>query len=173
MKFTLPSGQVVFHDWYATEKAQQVLSRTNGGMMMFVWEAILEDGRVIRQFDDVNFSRAITDEDFVPPEDSRLSVDTLEKEHVSQFRLHPIAFIKKNAPWFQQPIVVNLRKGRDERLTSMWETDFTPRTGYSLRRTVLGMKRKVGNEEISMFVVLSPSGQITICSDTNQSFEGE
>lgn len=173
MKFILPSGQVVFHDWYATEKAQSLLSATNGGMMMFIWEATLEDGTVIRQFDDVNFSRAMTDEDFVPPEDSRLSVDALAKERVSQFRLHPIAFVKKNAPWFQQPIVVNLRLERDERLTSFWETDFSPRTGYTLRRTVVGLKRKVGDEEISTFVVISPSGQITICGDTNQSFEGE
>lgn len=170
---TLPSGQVVFNDWYATEKAKQLLARTNGGMLMFVWEAILEDGRVIRQFDDVNFSRAMTDEDFVPPEDSRLSVDALGKERVSQFRLHPIAFVKKNAPWFQQPIVVSLNLKRGERLTSFWETDFSPRTGYTLRRTVVCLKRTVGTEEISTFVVLSPSGQITICGDTNQSFEGE
>lgn len=172
-QFILPSGQVVFYDWYATEKAQQILAATNGGMLMFAWEAILEDGRVIRQFDDVIFSRAITDEDFVPPEDSRLSVDALGKERVSQFRLHPIAYVKKNCPWFQQPVVVSLRLARDERLTSLWETDFSPRTGYTLRRTVIGIKRKVGEEEVGTFVVLSPSGQITICSDTNQSFEGE
>jgi hypothetical protein len=171
--FRLPSGQVVFNDWYATEKAKLVLATTNGGMMMFAWEACLEDGTVIRQFGDVVFSRAMTDEDFVPSEDSRLSVDTLAKERVSQFRLHPIAFVKKNCPWFQQPIVVRLNLKRDERLTSFWETDFTPTTGYTLRRTVIGLKSKVSGEEISTFVVLSPSGQITICGDTNQSFEGE
>lgn len=173
MKFILPSGQVVFHDWYASAKAQEILARTNGGMLMFTWEAVLEDGTVIRQYDDVTFTRSVTDEDFVPPEDSRLSVDALQRERVSQFRLHPIAYVKKNCPWFQQPLVVSLRLKRDERLTSFWETDYTPRTGYTLRRTVIGLKRTVGTEEVSTFVVVSPSGQITICGDTNQSFEGE
>jgi len=172
-KTLLPSGQIVFNNWYSTEEGQRVISATNGGMLMFMWEAECSDGKVIRQFDDVNWMRAMTDEDFVPPENLRLSVDILGKELVSQFTLYPIAMIKKCTPWFQKPIVVRLNPSAGQRLTSFWETDYTPRTGYILRRTVVGIKHVFGGCEIPTYLVISPSGNMMMCGSTNQSFEGE
>lgn len=145
------------------------MQATAGGLLMFVWEAEYDDGRVVRQFDDVNFLRAMTDADFVPPEDLRLSVDTLEKEHVSQFTLLPIAMTRKRTPWFQQPIGVLLDLPRGDRFVNYWLTDFTPRTGYTIRRNVVGIQRNGA----TLLTIISPSGRISVCSNDNHSFEGE
>ena len=136
---------------------------------MFVWEAKYDDGRVVRQFDDVNFTRAMTDADFVPSEDLRLSVDALEKEHVSQFTLYPIAMTRNRAPWFQQPISVYVDLEKGDRFVSAWLTDYTPKTGYVIRRSVIGIDRN----GTRLLTVISPSGRISVCSNDNQSFEGE
>jgi hypothetical protein len=165
----LPSGQAVFHDWYATAEGQWLMNATVNGMLMFVWEAKYDDGRVVRQFDDVNFTRAMTDVDFVPPEDLRLSVDSLEKEHVSQFTLYPIAMARSRAPWFQQPIEVQLDLKHGDRFVSFWLTDYSPKTGYIIRRSVIGIEK----DGIKHLIVISPSGRLTICSHDNYSFEGE
>jgi hypothetical protein len=165
----LPSGQVVFNDWYATEKGQWVMNATASGMLLFLWEARYDDGRVVRQFDDINWMRAMTDDGFVPSEDLRLSVDSLEKEHVSQFILHPIALTRKELSWFQRPIEIRLDLKKGDRFVSHWLTDFSPRTGYVLRRTVVGIER----EGVSVLMVISPSGSIVMCSNENQSYEGE
>jgi hypothetical protein len=165
----LPSGQAVFHDWYATEEGQKFMGATEGGMLMFMWEARYDDGRVVRQFDDVNFTRAMTDADFVPPESLRLSVDSLEKEHVSQFTLYPIAMTRSKSTWFQQPIDVYLDLKQGDRFISSWLTDYSPKAGYVLRRSVIGIERN----GTRLLTIISPSGRITICSNENQSFEGE
>jgi hypothetical protein len=166
---TLPDGQVVFHDWYNSQEGQWFMQATAGGLLMFVWEARYDDDRIVRQFDDVNWSRAMADADFVPSEDLRLSVDALEKEHVSQFTLFPIAMTRKRIPWFQQSLEVHLDLPRGDRFVSYWLTDYTPRTGYTMRRTVIGIER----DGIKLLTVISPSGKISVCSTDNISFEGE
>jgi hypothetical protein len=169
----LETGQIVYDSWYASEKGRRFLAQTDGGQWMFLWEAKYKDGTVIRQFGEIEFHRAMMDETYIPPESLRRTVDDLEKEHVSQFLLHPIALTRSCAPWFQRPIVVNLRPERGEFFLNYWLTDYTPKTGYRLRRHAIGIRKVVGDQEFRSLIVISPSGQITICADDNQSFEGE
>jgi len=115
----------------------------------------------------------MNDEVYVPPEALRISVDTLERELVSQFILYPIAMVRKRCPWFQRPIVTVLRPDKGKFFLNHWLTDYVPKTGYRLRRHVVGLRQVCGSEEIHSMVVISPDGQITITPDENTSYEGE
>jgi len=174
VQLQLETGQIIFGDaWYASPEGQHILAATDCGRYMFVWEALYGDGTKIRQFDTVPFTRAMTDESYVPPSDLRLSADCLDGMRVVQFNLYPIALVRKRCPWFQKPIEVRLKPSQGEFFLGYWLTDLTPKTGYTLCRHVIGLKQVLRIQELKTMVVLSPSGQITICSDDNQSFEGE
>ena len=173
MQHTLESGQIVFDPWYTTPEGREFMSQTDGGQWNFIWEARYNDGRVVRQFGEIEFHRAMTDETYVPPESLRISVDSLDRERVSQFILWPIALTRKHCPWFQRPIVAVLKPEQGKFFLNHWLTDYTPKTGYRLRRHVIGIRQVVGSEEIHSLVVVSPDGQITIAPDENISYEGE
>jgi len=158
--------------WYSTREGQQFLLATDYGKFIFVWEAIYEDGKPVRQFDEFAFQRALSDPTFVPPDATRLSIDMLDKERIVEFRLHPIAYARAFMPCFQKPIIVKLDPKKGERLVSNWLVDEVPTLHWKLYRTVVGVQR--GNDgEPPTLVVISPSGSVMICRDTNQNFEGE
>lgn len=171
MKHVLETGQVVFDSWYATPEGQRFMAKTNGGQNMFLWEAVLIDGRIIRQYPEIEFNRIMNDADYIANDQERRSVVSLgpEKFNVVSFRLYPTALTRQGAPWFLRPISVELRPKQGEFFESYWLTDRTPATGYILRRHVIGMRK---GDQVSL-TVISPSGKITICSDDNVSYEGE
>ena len=175
-QFVLPTGQIVFSDaWYASDEGRYVFSVTDDGRYLFAWEATYKDRKIVRQFEDVAFTRAMTDEEYIPSDAPMLSVDALDKEQVVQFSLAPLAFTRKHCSWFQKPIIVQARPDKGEFFKAYWLTDQTPRTGYALRRHVVGIRHlsKDATEELHVLTVISPSGQITICASDDFSFEGE
>lgn len=173
MKHVLETGQVVFDSWYATPEGQRFMARTNGGQTMFTWEAVYSDGKIVRQFPEIEFNQAINNRDYTPPDEARVSVNTLDKNAVVKFNLYPSAVTRQHAPWFQRPVTVQLRPWKGEYFLNYWLTDRTPATGYELRRHVVGMRKVVEGVEFRSLTVISPSGKITICADDNVSYEGE
>lgn len=169
MSTTLLPGKIVGDSsWYRSEEGRRFLARTDNGLWMFVWEAVYTDSTVVRQFGDLEFHRALTDAAYTPPADGRISVDSLDKSKVTIFTLHPTA-ITREYFFNVRPVVTLCRPDKGEQLLSYWLTDYIPATGYRLRRTVVGIQK--GGQRI--LAVISPSGQITICTDDNQSYEGE
>jgi hypothetical protein len=168
--------QTVFDPWYATEEAKHVLQVTDDGMFLFVWRAVLRSGLEVNQFQPIELSRALSDEQYVPPGELRISSSELPKEEVESFSLYPIAVTRKYCPWFQKPIVVKLDLEAGDRFISHWLVTHT--LGYHtaagvmdfrLRRHVVGIER----DGVYFSTVISPSGLITIVTDENQSYEGE
>jgi len=163
-----------FNPWYGTEEGQSFLNATNGGQLMFVWEASMRDGSVVRMYEDLAFERALKDPTYVPPEDTRRSVDILDREKVVRFELYPIALTKKVHPHLV-PFGVTVDPDNGDRFVSHWLTDHVPKSGISLRRTVIGFERlnpKVGEDRFNLTVVC-PSGKVVMTHTEDMSYEGE
>lgn len=161
--------------WKTTPGAATFMDATDVNQLSFTWEALYQDGTTIRQFDDINFIRALQDEDFVPPQDQIVSTDRLDKKQVVEFLLYPIAFTRKRCPWYENVYRVILRPEQGERIICKWLTDFEPNSGYKVRRHVLGIAHVDAEENPTnkVFLVLSPSGAVTITASEDVSFEGE
>lgn len=172
----LPDGRELFPDagpvgsWYDSPEGKNLLASTYDGRMLFIWEAKYDTGELVRQFDEVVFTRALTDENYMPPDDTRISVDSLDKSKVVQFSLYPVAMTRKLAPWFSQPVVVNLQPSKGEKLVNFWVVDeqFNPRR--KMYRTVVGIE-VCGENKI--LTVICPSGKIVVTRSEDLSFEGE
>ncbi len=162
-----------FRDWYSSEEGRHFLDATERGRLMFTWEALYNDGQIFRQYDDITFSRTMTDEQFIPPSDALISTSALDKSKVERFTLLPIAFTCKHAPWFQRPIETQVRLSKGERFICHWLVDFVKPGDFLLYRYVIGVCREISSETVSTVTVISPSGIITVGADENKSFEGE
>jgi len=149
---------------YADEESQRFLALTQEGKFIFVWEAVYDDGKTVKQFDEIPFYRTLMEEDYSPPDGMRLSVDALERDKVVEFRLWPAASFRKRGG---RPVVVKL-KG-EERFVSFFEVDLDTKTGKRLYRHVVGIEKN----GMRVLTTISPSGWVTLSTDTNVSFEGE
>jgi hypothetical protein len=171
LKVVLPDGRELFSDsdWYSTEAGNHFLGATDRGRFAFLWEAVYSSGSVIRQYNDVVFTRALTDDTYCPPDEGRVSVEELSKDQVVLFRLIPTALTRRLVPWFPKPIELHVDPAKGEQFVSYWLMDYRPRTNFRLCRHVIGLRI----QEAKMVMVISPSGQFVLCADDNQSYEGE
>lgn len=162
-----------FNPWYQSEEGQFFLRATNDGQLMFVWEATFRNGHTVRMYEDLAFERCLIDPDYVPPVDLRRSTDLLDRDKVRGFMLYPIALTKKVHPKCEI-IGVKIDLSIGERFVHHWLTDYVPKTGRYLRRTVVGVERspKDSRERFDLYVV-SPSGAIMKTPTEDISFEGE
>jgi hypothetical protein len=171
----LPDGRILFPDagpvgsWYDSSSGKDLLASTHEGRAMFLWEAKYDSGETVRQFEEVVFTRAITDYSYVPPEETRISVDSLDKSKIVQFSLYPTAITRILAPWFSQPIVVNIHPESGERLVNFWVVDEQHNPDRKLYRTVVGIE--TGDSKI--LTVICPSGKIVVTKNEDLSYEGE
>ncbi len=171
----LPDGREIrFEDWYDSEQGKFVLSATDRGRLLFAWEATYRTGETVRQYDDVTFVRAMTDDQFVMPEATRISVDSLNKAEIVQFGLYPTALTRRVAPWFSQPFIIKPQLTLGEQFVQYWLVDeqmnSQTRARVKFYRHVLGIQMKDGNKVLT---VICPSGKVIVTSDDNTSYEGE
>lgn len=152
-------------DWYLSNDRN--LLATDYGRLLFMWEATYNSGEIFRQYDEVTFYRALTDETFIPSVDRIISTRDLDKERVREFCLYPIAFTRSRFPWFQRQYRVILPGGYH--FIFQWETDVNMTTGQTIRRTTIGIQ---GFRE-RFFFMISPSGALTISPTVDISHEGE
>lgn len=157
-------------EFYASEEGKHFLLATENGKFMFTWEAEYDDGKTVRQLDDLAFERTLKDPDFVASQAPYLSVGKLDRHRVKAFTLHPVALTKKVRPMLASPHGVNIVLSTGELFTSYWLVDHTPATGSKLYRTVMGIEYPNGTKDLTVF---SPSGRIKHCDNDNQSYEGE
>lgn len=160
-------------DWYDSSAGQTLLAMTDDGRFVFLWEAILDDGGVIRQLEEFAFERALRDETFALTEAAKplcRSSDILPKEKVQKFRLLRTAVTKKYAPWFTEDLEMSIDLAAGHQVRSFWCTDYSINRRRYIRRTVLGVSKPDQPDEL---LVISPSGATKVCPHTNQCFEGE
>jgi hypothetical protein len=155
--------------WYS-EQGRKVLQETEYGKLLFVWQALLDDGSVVEQFESHIMMRVVKDPRFIPLMTLAISTSTLDRSRVKKFTLTPTAYANVFTPWFKDPIECNIRLDQGEKFICNWLTDENLTLGIKISRTVIGIETKSGERFLT---VLSPSGKVTLGSTTNMSYEGE
>lgn len=153
--------------WYKDHTA--IMIATDYGRTMFVWQAKYADGTTIRQYDEINFMRAIGDPNFIPSIDHIISNREADPERVVEFKLFPIAYVRTRCPWFAHSYRLVIRPEKGERYIFHWCVDHNTTTGQTIKRQVIGIE----NSGQSTYFVISPSGAMTIAQTEDLSFEGE
>jgi len=162
--------------WYSTDVAARLLNATDGGRLMFVWEAELNDGSVMRQFEDHTFEILRTNPNAAVPIDSSLRISTrdIPRDKVVLFRILPIALTQELAPWFSQSFEQKVDPIKEDLLAYFLIDKFVvggPVGIPELARQVLGtLDRATGKKWIK---VISPSGATKETEVEDQSYEGE
>jgi hypothetical protein len=154
--------------WYLNE-GKDVISATAEGKLLFIWEAIYDDGKPVWQFEEHIVMRALADDSFIPKLELAISTSHLDPKLVKKFILHPIAFAKKRTPWFQMDFECNIRRELGEQFLGHWLTDWNTTLGVRFSRQVIGLRTAEGD----FYVVVSPSGKVTLGTTMNMSYEGE
>lgn len=165
---------------YDEPTVRDYLSLTNGGESAFIWTAEYSDGTMISQFPTDLFTKFQTDPKSVPSVSLGMSVSKLDVSKVKEFFLIPTAHAKQSLPWLM-PYRLIIRLDKGEKFISYRLCDLkmlmTPQgtTGVPVRicRHVLGLSQHVNGAQTKTFVVLSPSGIVTITSSEDVSYEGE
>jgi hypothetical protein len=163
--------------WYASPACRELFAKTLNGRLMFMWEAELDDGGILRQFEEIPFQRALTDPNFVLPADIRLSTDIIPRDKVVRFSLRPTALTKRFCPWFAQADYTMTENvdPKNEDLIAKWLVDHHIQGAFGqmeIARQVVGKKLRAS--PFSQFLrVLSPSGAIFAGDREDQSYEGE
>lgn len=155
--------------WYS-EHGQKVLQETEHGKLLFVWQALYDDGGVVDQFEPHIMMRVVKDSSFIPSLELAISTSVLDRERVRKFTLLPTAYAKVFTPWFKDSIECNIRLDQGEKFIANWLTDDNVTLGIKISRTVIGVETKSGEK---FFTILSPSGRVTLATTTNVSYEGE
>src|SRR5208283_136873 len=106
-------------NWYAGDGCG-FLEATDAGRLAFTWEAVYDNGGRFRQYDDVTFSRALSDKSFIPSIDRIVSTDRIDRERVKEFFLIPIAYTVSACPRIGRSFRVVVKKG--ENLIAHWCT---------------------------------------------------
>lgn len=163
--------------WYATPEGMDYLNRTNGGMFSFVWVARYNDGTIMRQLEPKIMKQALDNPDFVVPKHLVQSVSKLDVRKLQEFLLLPTALSQKEAPWLKEVrLKIDLKAG--EKFISYWLTDYAlqkedPRRPTYLRRHVVGISKTLNGTQAKFLTIISVSGKVMVCTNENQSFEGE
>lgn len=155
--------------WYS-EQGHKVLQETEHGKLLFVWQALYDDGGVVDQFEPHIMMRVVKDPSFIPSLELAISTAVLDRERVKKFTLIPTAYAMLNTPWFKDLIDCNIRLQDGERFIANWLTDDNITLGIKISRSVIGVELKSGEK---LFTIISPSGRVTLGSSTNMSYEGE
>lgn len=163
------------NSWYRSPECQKLFSETDFGRYMFIWEAILDDGSVLRQFEDIAFERALTDPDFTLPAELRLSTDIIPRDKVVEFALFYTAKTRAVCPWFVGDCLCRLYLHPEKQeLLAYWLVDHHIQGGpgvSELVRQVVGWKHKeTGKKKL---VIISPSGAMSESDTDDGSWEGE
>lgn len=150
-----------------------LLAATANGRYTFVWQALLEDGSVVSQFEDSLLQQILTAPELPANlEEQRVSVERLDVRKVKEFFLLPTGAARAcNSCLSPIRLVVNLDAG--EKFISYWLTDSSPTTGQTLSRHVVGLSKPVNGSAAKFFVIINPTGSQTIATDDNQSYDGE
>lgn len=163
--------------WYATPEGIDYLRKTEGGMFSFVWVARYNDGMIMRQFEPKIMKQALDNPDFVVPKHLVQSVSKLDVRKTQEFLLLPTALSRKVAFWLKEVrLKIDLKAG--EKFISYWLTDYAlqktdPRRPTYLRRHVVGISKTLNGTQAKFLTVVSVGGSITVCTNDDQSFEGE
>ena len=158
-------------DWYDTDKGQEFLALTDGGKFAVVYRATFSDGRILVQFDPETFERAIHDQDFSLVDSHSLGRIPIDSGHpkaaIVNLEMLPTALSRRFAVL---PVIsVLLKPELGEKLVARWLVDHRAQDGRRICRQMVGIER----DGVKTLVVVSPSGRVTVCSDTDRSFEGE
>jgi len=158
-------------EWYDTDKGREFLSLTEGGKFAFVYRATFSDRRVLVQFDPETFERAIYDQDFSLVDSRSLGRIPVDSEHpeamIISLEMLPTALSRR---FVALPVIsVLLKPGLGEKLVARWLVDHRAQDGRRICRQMVGIER----DGVKALVVVSPSGRVAMCSDTDRSFEGE
>ena len=154
--------------WYAGEGIE-FLDATDGGRLAFTWEATYRDGAKFRQYDDITFFRALTDNSFIPSIDRIVSTDKIDRSRVVEFVLIPIAYTLWKCPRIGRSFRVAVDPMQGEKLIANWCTDVNTTTGKVIRRHVIGIEQEDGR----VLFIVSPSGTMVLATNDDISFEGE
>lgn len=163
--------------WYKSRACQLLLASTDAGRLMFIWEARLSDGGIIRQFEDHTWELLMSNSLMFPPTDLKLSTDIIPRDKVIQFTLFPTALTKASCPWFnQEGLCFNqFVDPLKEELLAYWLVDHHilggPGTPHIVRQ-VLGVRNRETHER--KLTVICPSGIVVeSLPNDDQSYEGE
>jgi hypothetical protein len=157
--------------WYSTPEANALLNATSAGRFAFLWKVTLDDGTVVTQFPAEVFDRYLT-EPIAIVDENRTSVDRLDVRKVKELVLIPSAIGRTLAPWLSPVrLVVDLEAG--EKFISFWSVDREMISGFEIARHVVGISKPLNGNQAKFFVVVSPSGNITVATKEDLSFEGE
>lgn len=165
-----------WNPWYRSLDCKILMDSTDSGRLMFIWEAKLSDGSVIRQFEDHTWDLLLSNPTVAIPSHLRLSTDIIPRDKVVQFTLVPIALTKKYCPWFDQEGFVFSRPidPEQEDLLAYWLVDDHVSEGPGipqLARQVVGVLNRLTNKR--ELQIISPSGAVMTADNDNQSYEGE
>jgi hypothetical protein len=155
--------------WYLSPLGAFVLGKTDGGKLLFVWEALYNDGKPACQFEEHVMMRAVKDASFVPDLNLAISTSSLDRERVMRFSLIPTAFAKQHTP-LQSIIECRIRLDLGERFIAHWLTDDNATLKMKISRHIIGVETKTGDKFLT---IVSPSGKITLSSTVHISYEGE
>lgn len=159
----------MIESWYCSPLGSFVLGKTDGGKLLFVWEALYNDGKPACQFEEHIMTRALKDSNFVPDLNLAISTSSLDRERVVKFSLMPTAFAKEHTP-LQSIIECRIRLDLGERFIAHWLTDDNATLRMKISRHVIGFEDKSGSKFLT---IVSPSGKLTLSSSVHLSYEGE
>lgn len=155
--------------WYRTFLGKLFLKLTDSGKWAYTWVVEYADGEIIYQLDEPELIRVLSGT-YIPTDWK--SVDVLDVNKVKKFTLLPTGVAKELAPWIRPfQLVVDLKAG--EKFIAHWTYDVNIITGARVCRHVIGVAKLVKGSSVKFLTVISPSGAVTVCTNTNQSFEGE
>lgn len=159
----------MIEQWYLSPLGSFVLGKTDGGKLLFVWEALYNDGKPACQFEEHIMTRALKDSNFVPDLNLAISTSSLDRERVMKFSLIPTAFAKHHTT-FQNVIECRIRLELGERFIANWLTDHNASLGLKISRHVIGVETKSGDKFLT---IVSPSGKVISSTTVHMSYEGE
>jgi len=155
--------------WYSTFTGKLFSKFTDGGKWAYTWVAECTDGSVIYQLEESELIKILSGVHI--PRDWK-SVKVLDVNKVKKFVLLPTGISKELAPWIR-PVQLIVDIGAREKFISYWTNDINFNTGIKICRHIVGIAKLVKGSSVKFLTVVSPSGAITVSSNTDVSFEGE
>jgi hypothetical protein len=158
-------------EWYKSPEAIELLNKTEKGRFVYIWKAFYDDGTIVRQFPEEQFDKYLNE--LIPISDAdRVPVDKLDVRKVKELVLIPTGICRTYAPWLNPVrLVVDIEAG--EKFISFWCVDRDMFSGREIARHVVGISKPVNGSQAKFFVTISPSGNVTVATNENLSYEGE
>jgi hypothetical protein len=166
---------------YELPQVKEFLAISNGGESAYMWIAEYVDGTQHSQFPPEQFDKFQKDSSCMPSISLGKSVGKLDVAQVKELILVPTAHARAFLPWLT-PVRLVVQPDKGEKFISyrlcdmstiIRSTDGKAVGSARVTRYVVGISQYANGAQVKTFVVLSPSGLVTVTSTEDMSYEGE